>query len=1069
MAVPAVFDYPARWGQHVPPSSCPRRCRGLERADTQGACVPELFCGSLGSVLVSCGVGGAAPATGMTSICKHIRWSSLALGFALAGTTLVADSIADFGQWLARYEAAQADDRPSLVADGVRLAKRRQSAMRRLIATQPHLALQRAVPRLAKLPEPVARHLEQHAEGLAEYTVTVACGGPGHRSCKVERTLELNGQRLTPRWQGRRAHLGSKSGLPVHGIVLDGQMAIAGEPARELAAAEKTALGLPAAQTVLSLAGARRAFDSPAAAAAWQQKLIAAEQALGPAVRLRPVAKQKPSVAWTTGKKRVLFIRVDFSDRKGNPLNDEAANFSMKRTNEFLGDNSYGKLTIDTTLVPGVLRMPKPASWYQAEPESRDDDLLAQGRNAAKALDAKYNYRDYDLYIVCFDSIFDGWAGKARVGTIGLWLNGGFSNDTIQHEIGHNLGLYHANAWVPSQGDSPIGAGEHEEYGDPYDNMGNYSPYGHFNVYFKNYLSWIPDASVKSVSRTGTYRVKAHDHRESGIGVRALKIGKNSGRDYWVGVRHWLVGNEIMLRWGLKSGSSMSGDGSLLLDMTPETRREFEESQPRDHSLQMGKTFHDSSRRVSFTPVARGGDGHKLWVDMRVMYGSVDSNRSPSVSIDGSSVEGKVGEPFRLTASGFDPDNDALFYIWEFGDGSDAAYGKTVSHTYFLGAGSAFSVTCTAVDGRGGSATATISVQLEGSDDPVNSWTQTTLPDTGNLSFAAFGGGQFLVGGDGGTLVKRDAGGTVWSRVGDSGTRQRLFGGAITGGTRLAVGWLGAVTVSKNDGAWRLAKGVELVNLEDVIHDGDQFIAVGKTGKVGLSPDGEAWTFHESGTAAWLKHVTIGGGTYAAVGTRGTIVTSTNGLKWTERNTPTTNGLESVVFGSGQFVAVGFKGTILYSGNGQRWISAKSGTDEWLNDVTFGGGMFMAVGANGTLLTSPDGKAWLRRSSGTETTLGGVAFGARRFVIVGRDGLILESGQLAAPPVPTLSAALTKGGKLRLVIDGHGVGLFRIEASDDLQEWRVLKRIRQIEAKPVEFIDESATADRSHFYRTVTP
>jgi len=485
----------------------------------------------------------------MTSICKHIRWSSLALGFALAGPTLAADSIADFGQWLARYEAAQADDRPSLVAEGVRLAKRRQPAMRRLIATQPHLALQRAVPRLAKLPEPVARYLEQHAEGLAEYTVTVACGGPGHRSCKVERTLELNGQRLTPRWQGRRAHLGSKSGLPVHGIVLDGQMAIADEPARELAAAEKTALGLPAAQTVLSLAGARRAFDSPAAAAAWQQKLFAAEQALGPAVHLRPVAKQKPSVAWTTGKKRVLFIRVDFSDREGNPLNDEATNFSMKRTNEFLGDNSYGKLTIDTTLVPGVLRMPKPASWYQAEPESRDDDLLAQGRDAAKALDAKYNYRDYDLYIVCFDSIFDDWAGKARVGTIGLWLNGGFSNDTIQHEIGHNLGLYHANAWVPSQGDSPIGAGEHEEYGDPYDNMGNYSPYGHFNVYFKNYLSWIPNTSVKSVSRTGTYRVKAHDHRESSIGVRALKIGKNSGATTgwasgigWSGVRSCCAG-----------------------------------------------------------------------------------------------------------------------------------------------------------------------------------------------------------------------------------------------------------------------------------------------------------------------------------------------------------------------------------------------------------------------------------------------------------------------------------------------------------------------------------------------
>ena len=1005
----------------------------------------------------------------MTSIRKHFRWGSLALGFALAGTTLTADPIADFGRWIARYEAAPVEARPGLEAKGVRLAKRRQPAMRRLIATQPRLALQRAAPRLAKLPESVARHLEQHAEGLAEYTVTVACGGPGHRSCKVERALKLNGQRLTPRWFGRRAHLGSKSGLPVHGIVLGGQMAIADEPARALDAAEKSALGLRSDQTVLSLAGERHTFDTPAAAADWQQKLIAAEQALGPEVRLRPVAKQKPSEAWTTGKKSVLFIRVDFSDREGNPLNDDAAAFSMNRTNEFLGDNSYGKLSIDTTLVPGVLRMPKPAAWYQAEPESRDDELLAHGRDAARVLGAKYNYRDHDLYIVCFDSIFDGWAGKARVGTIGLWLNGGFSNDTIQHELGHNLGLFHANAWVPSQGDSPIGAGLHEEYGDPYDNMGDYSPYGHFNVYFKNYLWWIPNTSVKSVSRTGTYRVKAHDHRESSIGIRALKIGKNSGRDYWVGVRHWVVGSEIMLRWGLKSGSSMSGDGSLLLDMTPETRREFEESQPRDHSLQMGKTFHDSSRRVSVTPMARGGDGRKLWVDLRVIYGSVASNRTPNVSIAGPLPPAKLGEPFSLAANGNDPDNDALFYIWDFGDGSDVAYGKTVSHTYFLGAGSAFPVTCTAVDGRGGSATASASVRVEGSDDPVNSWTQSTLPDTGNLSFVTFGGGQFLVGGDSGSLARREAGSDTWAMIGDSGTKQRLFGGAIGGGTRLAVGWLGTVTVSKNEGAWRLAKGVELVNIEDVIHDGDRFIAVGKGGKVGLSADGGTWAFHDSGTAAWLKHITIGGGQYAAVGMRGAIVTSANGTKWTERDTPTTNGLESVAFGDGWFVAVGFKGTILYSGDGRRWLAAKSGTDEWLNDVTFGGGMFMAVGANGTLLTSPDGEAWLRRSSGTETSLGGVAFGDRRFVIVGRAGLILESGQLAAPPVPpTLSAALAKGGKPRLVIDGQEGQLYRIETSADLRQWRLLKLIEGA-AQPVEFVDETATAERGRFYRTVTP
>ena len=94
----------------------------------------------------------------------------------------------------------------------------------------------------------------------------------------------------------------------------------------------------------------------------------------GPAAQ-RAVTKQQPSKAWTTGKKSVLFIRVDFSDREGNPLNDKAAKFEMDRTDEFLRDNSYGKLSIETTLVPGVLRMPQTVEWYQEDPDARDAEL----------------------------------------------------------------------------------------------------------------------------------------------------------------------------------------------------------------------------------------------------------------------------------------------------------------------------------------------------------------------------------------------------------------------------------------------------------------------------------------------------------------------------------------------------------------------------------------------------------------------------------------------------------------------------------------------------------------------
>ena len=113
------------------------------------------------------------------------RRIAIALGL-LAGTGagIAADPLGEFDAWLARYEAASVAERPNLTAEGERLAKRRQPAMLRLIATQPAMALRRAVPRLAKLPESVAQHVEQHAEGLARYDVTVACGGRGIDSAR---------------------------------------------------------------------------------------------------------------------------------------------------------------------------------------------------------------------------------------------------------------------------------------------------------------------------------------------------------------------------------------------------------------------------------------------------------------------------------------------------------------------------------------------------------------------------------------------------------------------------------------------------------------------------------------------------------------------------------------------------------------------------------------------------------------------------------------------------------------------------------------------------------------------
>ena len=116
--------------------------------------------------MVGCAGRALRPRQTVISICNFYCRAGLALGFAVAGPAVAADSITEFDQWLARYEAAPADSKPGLVAEGVRLAKRREPAMRRLIATQPRLALQRAVSRLVRLPGQVPRHLEQHAQEL---------------------------------------------------------------------------------------------------------------------------------------------------------------------------------------------------------------------------------------------------------------------------------------------------------------------------------------------------------------------------------------------------------------------------------------------------------------------------------------------------------------------------------------------------------------------------------------------------------------------------------------------------------------------------------------------------------------------------------------------------------------------------------------------------------------------------------------------------------------------------------------------------------------------------------------
>ena len=226
--------------------------------------------------------------------------------------------------------------------------------------------------------------------------------------------------------------------------------------------------------------------------------------------------------AYTQGAKTVLFIKVDFPDKPGDPLPDANATALIQNVFDFYKDCSYGTTTLAKVDVTPTLRMSSNTGVYTNDAFL----LLNEARN--EATKAGFDYRKYDFHLLGFSTIGYGWAGLGFVGAPGSWINGYFDLRVTSHEVGHNLGLLHANYWDTTDG-TPIGTGAPEEYGDVFDAMGGGggSKAYHFNTNYKNQLDWLPDSGVQNVTVSGTYRIEEHDN-SAAAGLRALKISGGS-------------------------------------------------------------------------------------------------------------------------------------------------------------------------------------------------------------------------------------------------------------------------------------------------------------------------------------------------------------------------------------------------------------------------------------------------------------------------------------------------------------------------------------------------------------
>ena len=600
--------------------------------------------------------------------------------------------LAEFNAWAGRYLAADEEGRRALLAEGLALAQARRVALLALVKKDPRAAIAAAVPLAvrAQLPEEIAGLLEERVGGVGRLALLGVLGTPGQAVPEpTYRTASVNGKDYRAYVYGRRQTQATKTEISLFGVTVDNAFAVSESPLRVLEANETPTAGTPIVNlcpisglqtpvapgplnasakttTAVEVAGKVTVLCHVEHVAEYEQKLIAAENAAGPfggALSPQTAAdgptpqtaanglpgtsgvSGRPAESWTTGPKKVLVIRVDFSDVRGEPISvTNAVNVinQANGVNDFYVKTSYGlaSLVVTPAEVTPLYRMPRSASYYAVGDKTNAYDFQLHFDAQKLATADGFDLSAYDRLCVVYKNLggLPGsnitYAGLGEIYGPLFWINGYFDFRVVAHELGHTFGLWHCDLWQVDDGDPISPNGKFADYADPFGVMsaGNTDINYQFDPWQKSILHWIPDASVATITLDGTYRVYRFDH--AGVtttNTLALKIVRNDVQDYWIGFRQLFPNNPTIfsgayIQWGYNFVTH--GD---LLDMTTPG---LNINNVNDEGLAIGKIFHDTVAGISIKPLAKGGVTPNEYLDVKIEFDPFVEWLPPVLSVE---------------------------------------------------------------------------------------------------------------------------------------------------------------------------------------------------------------------------------------------------------------------------------------------------------------------------------------------------------------------------------------------------------------------------------------------------
>lgn len=373
---------------------------------------------------------------------------------------------------------------------------------------------------------------------------------------------------------------------------------------------------------------------------------------------------------------KIAAILVTFSDNPTKPqISKTEGDWTKSYVNgvlfsntdsmaAFYADASGGRITVTGDVYDNG------GQWYTIPRPANVDDRCDWGAffpDAVAAADADIDFTQYNTIMVFAPQLACSTGGYAASviapDTGGLWYRAtdvdGYMGSVPHHELGHVIGMSHANSWTC---DAPnVLTGTNcllEEYGDRYDVMGLSSRMLQPSAPHKENLGWLTPAEITTVTADGDYTIQAYEI--AGAVPKVLKIPQ--ARDVNGDVTSWYyleyrkpitfdniprtptiqelgVPNGVMVHLGSGTGEYIT---TTLLDMTPGSLPGHDIFDP---ALPLGSSYDDPVAGVGFGVLSRTDTN----MTIRVKFSGVSlcTWQAPTVKVKAVKSAGRPGQELR--------------------------------------------------------------------------------------------------------------------------------------------------------------------------------------------------------------------------------------------------------------------------------------------------------------------------------------------------------------------------------------------------------------------------------------